>query len=114
MIVVETKDPVRYSNVTAEEKKARRTKTGNRLQGALRKADESGLLQAGKNLLLGQGGAGTGTGTGAGTGTAEFNPPTPTPTEPTKMKPALKWGLIIGGIAVVGTIVYMVLKKKVK
>ena len=110
MIVVETKDPVRYSNVTAEEKKARRIKTGNRLQGALRKADESGLLQAGKNLLLGQGGAGSGSGTG------EFNPPPPPPppTEPKKMKPALKWGLIIDGLAVVGTIVYMVLKKKAK
>lgn len=108
MIVVETKDPVRYSNVTAEEKKARRTKTGNRLQGALRKADESGLLQAGKNLLLGQGGAGT------GTGTSELPPPPPPAPEPKKMKPALKWGLIIGGLAVVGTIVYMVLKKKAK
>ena len=113
MIVVETKDPVRYSNVTAEEKKARRTKTGNRLQGALRKADESGLLQAGKNLLLGQGGAGTGTGTGTGTGELPPPPPPPAP-EPKKMKPALKWGLIIGGLAVVGTIVYMVLKKKAK
>ena len=80
------------------------------MQGALRKADESGLLQAGKNLLLGQGGAGTGTGTGTGTG--EFTPPPPPAPEPKKMKPALKWGLIIGGLAVVGTIVYMVLKKK--
>jgi len=111
MIVVETKDPVRYSNLTAEEKKARRTKTGNRFQSALRKADESGLLQAGKNLLLGQGGAGS----GAGMGSNDMPPPPPPPpVEDKKMKPALKWGLIIGGLAVVGVIAYMVIKKKAK
>jgi len=35
-------------------------------------------------------------------------------TAPTGMKPALKWGLIIGGVAVVGVVVFLVIKKMKK
>ena len=36
------------------------------------------------------------------------------PTAKTGMKPALKWGLIIGGVAVVGVVVFIVIKKMKK
>ena len=117
MITVETNKPV-YSNakgkekttLTPEEKKAKQAKQYETAKGIYMKGKESGLLSAIENLALnvgtpaGQGGGKMPTGqidysvdTGGGTPPADDKKP---------MNPYLKWGLIIGGVAITGFAVY--------
>ena len=107
MITVETTKPV-YSNakgktLTAEEKKARRTRQYESAKNVYGRAKDSGLLSALENIGLNIGNKSTGTQLGGGN---EFTPPPPPPPEEKKMNPYLMWGLIIGGVAVTGFAVY--------
>lgn len=109
MITVETNDPVRYSNLTADEKKARRSKNKKRLQSTLQKADESGVLTGVKNWLLGSQepkDIPQNINVGSG-GDAKIQDEKK---EETKMNPYLKWGLIIGGSALAIFVGYKLIK----
>lgn len=107
MITVETNKPV-FSNakgktLTAEEKKARRSEQYEGAKNIYQKGKESGLLSAIENLALNVGNkAQSGSTLPMGT---EFPPPPPPPDD-NKMNPYLKWGLIIGGVALTGFAVY--------
>ena len=113
MITVETTKPV-YSNakgktLTAEEKKARRTRQYESAKNVYGRAKDSGLLSALENIGLNIGnksGGGTQNQTGGGTqnqtGGGEFIPTD----EKKPMNPYLMWGLIIGGVAITGFAVY--------
>ena len=113
MITVETNKPV-YSNLkgkglTAEEKKARRTKQYESAKNIYGKAKDSGLLSAIENLALNVGNRSGGGMTGGGniqnqTGGGEFMGNEQKVKE--KMNPYLMWGLIIGGVAITGFAVY--------
>lgn len=99
MISVETINPV-FSNAegkTPEERQKNRAKAWEKTKKVYSKAKETGLLQGLENLAL-QKGAEVSGGT-------ELPPPPPAPT-PEPMSKALKYGLIIGGVAVVGFAVY--------
>ena len=109
MITVETNKPV-YSNLkgstlTPEEKKARRTKQYESAKNVYGKAKESGLLSAIENIALNVGNKsqiGTNTqGSGSGTYVPEMEVKVQE-----GMNPYLKWGLIIGGVALTGFAVY--------
>jgi hypothetical protein len=110
MITVETNQPV-YSNakgktLTAEEKKARRTRQYESAKNVYGRAKDSGLLSALENIGLNIGNK-SGGGTQNQTGGGEFIPPPPPPTDEKKpMNPYLMWGLIIGGVAITGFAVY--------
>jgi len=113
MITVETNKPV-YSNakgktLTAEEKKARRTRQYESAKNVYGRAKDSGLLSALENIGLNIGNKSTGgqqNQTGGGqqnqTGGGEFI----TTDQKKPMNPYLMWGLIIGGVAVTGFAVY--------
>lgn len=105
MIDVETTRPV-YSNAggkTKEEKKANRQKFLEQSRGIYQKGKDSGILAGVENLFLG-----AGKNQGEMTGDKFAGDKLPVDDKPAKepMKPALKWGLIIGGVAVVGLAVY--------
>lgn len=111
MITVETNDPVKFSNLTSEERKAKRSKRRQRLQSTLQKADESGILSGIKNVLLGNQApkdipADINIGKGGNVKIEDTPPPPP------KMNPYLKWGLIIGGSALAIFVGYRLLKGK--
>lgn len=114
MITVETNKPV-YSNLkgkglTAEEKKARRTKQYESAKNIYGKAKDSGLLSAIENLALNVGnrsggGITGGTNTQNQLGGGEFMG-NEQQVKDNKMNPYLMWGLIIGGVAITGFAVY--------
>lgn len=104
MIVIETKKPV-YSNSTGrtkEEKQARRQKFLEQSRNIYTKGKDTGLLAGVENLFLG---AGRNQPQG-GDVLAGNQIPVGTTPEREPMNPALKWGLIIGGVAVVGVAVW--------
>jgi|688.fasta_scaffold801440_1 hypothetical protein len=109
MIQVETTRPV-FSNLTAEEKKARNKKIGEKARGIYTKAKDSGILSGLENLYLKKG-------TGASdTSNTNFNLPDPNlnvvpPKEP--MSKTTK-GILIGvGVLAVGVAVwYFAIRKK--
>jgi hypothetical protein len=108
MITVETNDPVKFSNLTSEERKARRSKRRQRVQSTLQKADESGILTGVKNWLLGsQQATDIPANINVGSG---GNVPVNTANDKKPMNPALKWGLILGGTALAIFIGYKVIK----
>jgi len=103
MIVVETKKPV-YSNAggkTKEEKKASRQKFLEKSRNIYSKGKDTGLLAGVENLFLGAG-------RNQAQGDQIAGNELPVDDKPAKepMNPALKWGLIIGGVAVVGVAVW--------
>lgn len=110
MITVETNDPVKFSNLTSEERKAKRSKRRQRLQSTLQKADESGILSGIKNVLLGNQ-APKDIPADINIGKGGSAPITPAPESP-KMNPYLKWGLIIGGSALAIFVGYRLMKGK--
>ena len=103
MISVETKNPV-YSNLggkTAEQKKESRAKAWEKTKQVYGKAKDSGLLQSLENLALQKGGS------GSTDMNANVTLPDPNATQQKPpMNPYLKWGLIIGGVALTGFAVY--------
>lgn len=107
MIQVETTRPV-FSNLTAEEKKARNQKIAEKSRGIYTKAKESGILSGLENLYLKKG---TGT-TDMGT---NFNP-LPIVDQPPVKEPMSKTtkGILIGvGVLAVGVAVwYFAIRKK--
>jgi len=111
MITVETNKPV-YSNAkgekTAEEKKALRAKRYESVKNLYQKGKESGLLSSLENLALNVGQpAGQGT-RGEVIGKEQYVVDTGKGKDDEKkpMNPYLKWGLIIGGVALTGFAVY--------
>jgi len=105
MITIETKKPV-YSNAggkTPEQKKANRQKALDQTRKIYTKGKETGILAGVENLFLGNknpmGSADTYSGDGSGSDDKSGKDKTP-------MNPALKWGLIVGGVAVVGVAVW--------
>jgi hypothetical protein len=115
MITVETNQPV-YSNakgktLTAEEKKARRTRQYESAKNVYGRAKDSGLLSALENIGLNIGNKSGGGMTGGGntqnqSGGGEFMGNDNQQLKDNKMNPYLMWGLIIGGVAVTGFAVY--------
>jgi hypothetical protein len=111
MIQVETSRPV-FSNLTAEEKKARNKKIGEKARGIYTKAKDSGILSSLENLYL-KSGSGSGS---SNTGTnvdplANVNVNVPPVKEP--MSKTTK-GILIGvGVLAVGVAVwYFAIRKK--
>lgn len=112
MITVETNDPVKFSNVAGDDKKVKRQEKFGKIQERARRWDEAGVFGALKNLAL----------TPKTDSTAASNSPADTkdnpdytPPEDTKkpMNKYLKWGLIVGGVALVGfSVYYFGVKKK--
>jgi len=115
MITIQTEKPV-YSNAggkkTKEEKQASRKKFLEQSQNIYSKGKETGILGGLENLFLGAGkgqGQGGGMTTGGGTNTGgggDGGGDGGGGGEKKAMNPALKWGLIIGGVAVVGVAVW--------
>jgi hypothetical protein len=104
MITIETQKPV-YSNLggkTKEQKQATRQKALDKSRAIYSKGKETGILAGFENLFMGNknpmGSADTYTGD---------KPPVDDKSGDKKpMNPALKWGLIVGGVAVVGVAVW--------
>lgn len=108
MITIETQKPV-YSNVggkTKEEKKASRQRFLEKTQNVYSKGKDSGLLSGIENLFLGAGKGQAQGQTGVADKITGDQIPVGDSNEKKPMNPALKWGLIIGGVAVVGVAVW--------
>jgi hypothetical protein len=107
MIQVETTRPV-FSNLTAEEKKARNKQVGEKARGIYTKAKESGILSGLENLYLKKG-------TGATDMGNNFNPlPITDPTPVKEPMSKTTKGILIGvGVLAVGVAVwYFAIRKK--
>jgi hypothetical protein len=109
MIQVETSRPV-FSNLTAEEKKARNKVRGEKARGIYTKAKESGILSSLENLYLKSGSGSSNTGTNVDP-LANVNVNVPPVKEP--MSKTTK-GILIGvGVLAVGVAVwYFAIRKK--
>ena len=110
MIQVETSRPV-FSNLTAEEKKARNKKIGEKARGIYTKAKDSGILSSLENLYLKSGSGSGSSNTGNVDPLANVNVNVPPVKEP--MSKTTK-GILIGvGVLAVGVAVwYFAIRKK--
>ena len=106
MISVETQRPV-FSNAggkTKEEKKARRQQFLEKSRNVYTKGKDTGILSGIENLFLGAGKSQPSNDPLAGDQLPIGDDQSGKGKQP--MNPALKWGLIIGGVAVVGVAVW--------
>lgn len=111
MIQVETTRPV-FSNLTAEEKKARNKKVGDKAKGIYTKAKESGILSGLENLALGKGTGATDLGGNYNPSNTNLDTTTP-PKGWAGMSKSTKGIIIGGGVLALGVAVwYFAIRKK--